>query len=146
MTFEKVIGKDNKIPWHIEEDLQLFRELTLGNTVIMGRKTYESIGKPLKDRNNIVISHSMEKKAGIEVCRSLEDALYMAKKFDRDRFIIGGAKVYEISLPFVNKMYISYVKKDYKGDTYFPEFDHEDWHIQRIKRYTDFSLVTYIRK
>ena len=146
MTFDDVIGKDNQIPWRIPEDMKLFRELTLGNTVIMGRKTYESMGKPLKERNNIVISREMKKIEGIEVCRNLEDALRTAEKFDRDKFIIGGATVYKSALPLVNKMYISYVKKDYKGDAYFPEFNHEDWNIKNIKQYIDFSLVTYIRK
>ena len=146
MTYDRVIGKDGKLPWKIPEDLKLFKEITLGNIVIMGRKTYESMGKPLRDRRNLVISRSMPKSEGIEVCGSLEEALEFAEESRGKAFVIGGATIYESALPIADRMYISYVKKHYEGDTFFPEFNHEEWNIQDIRRYDDFSLVDYIRK
>jgi dihydrofolate reductase len=146
MTKNKVIGKDNSLPWHLPEDLKNFKELTAGNTVIMGRKTWESIPerfRPLPNRNNIVISRNINSLEGIDVCSSVEEALEKAKSYDREIFIIGGSSIYEQFLPLTDKMYISYLKEEFDGDTYFPNFNKEDWKVVERKDFTEFEFVVY---
>ena len=140
------MGKQNALPWHISEDLKNFKRLTTGNTIIMGRKTFDSIGKPLPNRNNLVISGSMEQKEGIEVCKSIPEALEKAKKHGKEIFIIGGATIYQQALPFVERMYISWIKEEYEGDTYFPEVNLKEWYIISEEEHVEFFLVTYQRK
>lgn len=146
MTLKGVIGKNNTIPWHISEDLKKFKEITSENTVLMGRKTYESIGKPLPNRNNIVISSTMQSVEGIDVCRSLQEGITKSKSYGKKIFIIGGAKIYKQTLPLADKMYISLVKKEYDGDTFFPEFSQNDWEIEKKEDYKDFEFIVYTRK
>lgn len=137
MTGDGVIGLDNKLPWHIPEDMKNFKELTTGNVVVMGRKTYESIPekfRPLPNRDNIVVSTQMSNNSsnynGIIVVPSLEEALNKSKEFNKEIFIIGGAQLYEAALPFVEKMYISFVKGSYHGNVFFPEIDMTEWDVQ----------------
>ncbi len=146
MAPNRVIGKNNKLPWHIPDDLKNFKRLTTGNTVIMGRKTYESIGRPLPNRKNIVISTSMPTTDVVTVCKSLQEGIMEAKLFGKDVFIIGGASLYEQIIPLADKMFISYVKRDYDGDVYFPEFDENEWEIEQKEDHPDFELVIYVRK
>ena len=149
MTEEGVIGKGNQLPWHLPEDLANFKKLTLGNTVVMGRKTYESIPKkfrPLANRHNVVISLTMPSETGIVVCSSLEEALTAAQTYGKETFIIGGASIYQQALAVVEKMYISYVKQKYEGDAYFPEFNKDDWAIGNQQDFQDFKLVIYEKK
>ncbi len=146
MDKNRVIGKNNRIPWHISEEVKNFKKLTTGNTVIMGRKTFESIGKPLPKRNNIVISSSMQQTQGIDVCKTIEEGIMKAKSYGKDIFIIGGGTVYEQTLSLADKMYISYVKGEYDGDAFFPEFDEKEWHIEKKEEFPDFELVIYVRK
>lgn len=141
----RVIGKDGKLPWHISEDLKNFKRLTSGATVIMGRRTFESIGRPLPNRNNIVISTTMQPQAGIDVCRSLPEAIEKAKSYNKDIFIIGGSRAYREALPIADRMYLSFVKKEYDGDAYFPEFDESKWKITDRKDFEEFELVAYER-
>lgn len=143
MTKGHVIGKDGKLPWCIPEDMKLFRQFTTGNTVIMGRRTYESIGKPLKDRINIVVGSSMPRTDGLYVCRSLDNALDLAYAFKKDSFVIGGSGLYHAALPVADQMYISYIKQDYVGDTFFPRFSEEDWIVEERKDYAEFEWVRY---
>lgn len=144
MTKDHVIGKDNNLPWHIPEDLKSFKNLTKGNTIIMGRKTYDSIGRPLPDRQNIVISRSADIQ-GVDVCKSTEDAMEKAREYGKDIFIIGGASIYEQMLPVADKMYLSIVKKEYEGDAYFPRFDESLWKIESKEDRGEFELVTYVK-
>ncbi len=141
MTKQRAIGRNNKIPW--QPDLQNFRKLTVGNVIIMGRKTFESIGRPLPDRVNIVVSSSLRPKKGIIVCKSIEDALKKAKSFKKEVFVIGGASIYEQTIDLADKMYISYVKKAYKGDKFFPKFKKSDWKVESRKNFPNFELVVY---
>lgn len=143
MTKRRVIGKDNDLPWRISEDLKLFKQHTNGNTIIMGRKTYESIGRPLPNRNNVVISTSMPDTEGLDICRSIEEALQKAKSYNKDIFIIGGAGIYKQFLPYADKMYLSLVKHDYDGDTFFPEFNEQDWKIESEQDYEEFVFRIY---
>lgn len=145
MTKNRVIGRNNRLPWHLSDDLKNFKKLTVGNTVIMGRKTFESIGKPLPDRNNIVISSSMPPAENIIVAKTIEEALQKAESFNREIFIIGGASVYVQSLPFADRLYLSFIKKDYDGDAYFPEFNMKEWKIENKKDFPDFELVIFAR-
>ena len=148
MTKNRVIGKDNSLPWHIPEDLKNFKELTTENTVIMGRKTWESIPekfRPLPNRNNIVISRNLSAE-GADVCSSVKEALEKAKSYGKEIFIIGGSSIYEQFLPLTDKMYISYLKEEYAGDTYFPNFNKEDWEIIERKDFAEFEFIVYERK
>lgn len=143
-----VIGHDGKIPWRLPEDMKLFKRLTTGNTVVMGRKTYESMGKPLPNRNNIVLSSSLlaSSSQGIIVCKTLEDALRVAEPFNKEVFMIGGSKVYEQSLSLAQRMYLSYVQGNYEGDAFFPKFNSADWLVEECKDYPGFKWVNYKRK
>ncbi len=146
MDKNHVIGKNNKIPWHISEEVKNFKKLTSGNTVIMGRKTFESIGRPLPDRNNIVISSSLSQIPNVDVCKTFEESIIKAKSYGKDIFIIGGGTVYEQAIPLAGKMYISYVKGEYEGDVYFPEFDEKEWHVEKKEGHAEFELLVYVRK
>ncbi|SRR3989338_5701694 len=148
MTKEMIIGKDNSLPWSIPEDLQNFKKLTSGKTVIMGRKTFESIPqkfRPLPNRHNIVISRNMPLQEGVDVCASVQEALEKAKSYGQEAFIIGGSSIYEQTLPLADKMHLSLVKKSYQGDSYFPNFNKQEWKIIEKKDFQEFELVTYIR-
>lgn len=144
----KVIGLSGKMPWDIKGELKRFRELTTGNVVIMGRRTYESIGRPLPDRTTIVISNTREYSGvNVKTAKSLEEAISMAG--DKDIYISGGSKVYEEALPIVEKMYITEVDITVEGDTYFPEFD-ESKFIKEVNEKVHgeipYVYVTYRRK
>ena len=150
MTKDRVIGKRGKIPWNIPKDLEHFKNTTSGNTIIMGRKTFESLGKALPNRNNIVMSTSMQpingERQGMDVCASVKEALERARCYGKDIFIIGGAQIYQEFLTIANKMYVSYIKKDYEGDTYFPAFNESEWVVEKREDHPDFELVIYKRK
>jgi len=122
-----VIGHRNTLPWHISEDLKNFKKITLNHSVIMGRKTFESIGKPLKYRRNIVISRNKNLQiSGVEIVSSLDDAICLAKSED-EVFIIGGEQIYEIALPIATNMFITKVHSTIEGDAFFPNFDENQW-------------------
>ena len=149
MTKDRVIGKDNQLPWHIPEELKSFKELTTNQIVIMGRKTYDSLPskfRPLPNRHNIVLSESMGFQEGIDVCTSIEDTLQVAKSYNKDIFIIGGSTTYREFLPIADTMFISYIKGDFDGDSYFPEFDLTEWSIENTRKFERFTLVKLIRK
>ena len=144
-TKNRVIGKDGKIPWNIEGEQRRFKELTLGNTVIMGRRTYEEIGRPLPDRKNIVISGTKTFAGRINV-RSFEEALAVAG--NDNVYISGGSDIYRQSLSIVEKMYITEIEAEIEGDTFFPKFD-ESKFTKTIDMYIDgavpYRYVTYTR-
>ena len=126
MAENRIIGRDNQMPWHLPQDLKRFRALTSGHPVIMGRKTFESIGKPLPHRENIVITRNSEWKAeGARTATSLEQALEMAReKNPREIFIIGGAEIYRLGLPLADRLYLTLIHQTVEGDAHFP-----DWKI-----------------
>nr|AIA14652.1 Dihydrofolate reductase [uncultured bacterium]AIA15101.1 Dihydrofolate reductase [uncultured bacterium] len=125
----RVIGKSNDLPWYLPADLKRFRILTTGHRVVMGRKTYESIlarlGKPLPDRENIVISRSLTAPGCVNV-RSLDEALALGH--DDEIFILGGASIYEQALPHTQRIYLTQVMAEIEGDTFFPELKSSEWH------------------
>lgn len=127
MAGNNAIGKDNQLLWHISEDLQFFKKLTLGGTVIMGRKTYESIGRPLPKRRNIVITRTEGYlAAGAEIVHSLEEALSIAES-DEKVFIIGGGEIYRQAISFADMLYITKVDRTYDADTFFPDIKYSQW-------------------
>lgn len=145
MTRKRVIGKEGRIPWDIPEEMALFRRITSKGTVIMGRKTFESVGM-LKGRENIVLSRKAKRMGGAKVCNNLEDALKLARTYGRDIFIIGGAEVFGEALGIADRLYLSYIKKEYEGDAFFPRFETGKWIVERRKDYRDFEQVVYSRK
>lgn len=131
---------------HIPEDLLNFKKITFGKTVIMGRKTFESIGKPLPNRNNIVISSFLKKQPRIDVCKNINQALEKAQFYNKKIFVIGGATIYEQFLPLADKLYLSWLKKNYEGDTFFPKFNKAEWEIKFKQEFNDFECAIYHRK
>ena len=147
-----VIGYQGKMPWgRLKEDLIHFRELTIPHPVIMGRKTYESIGKPLTKRENIVISSNpdlIETSSGIYFCKSLEQAVSYAEGLDDVAFIIGGQNLYEqtINHPLTSTLEITRIHKEYPGDTFFPQMDINIWKLENYVRGKECDFETHIRR
>lgn len=148
MTKNGVIGDKGRIPWHIREDLQRFKRLTIGHPIIMGRRTYESIGKPLPGRTNIVLTSSPNLAVPPEVLRfgSLNAALDHCRQRNEDLvFVIGGSKVYEAALPLADKLFITEVRQDVPGDTKFPDYDRTTWAERAREDNAECSFVEYTR-
>jgi dihydrofolate reductase len=145
MTKENIIGKDNNIPWHISDDLKLFKKNTINNTIIMGRKTYESIGKPLPKRKNIVVSSKLKVDNEVKVCDTFEKAINLAENLGKDIFFIGGNQIYKSALKIADHIYLSLVKGNYSGNVYFPEYDKKDWQMIDSKEYDKFTFIRYRR-
>jgi dihydrofolate reductase len=146
MTIDGIIGKGNQLPWNIPDELKHFKSSTQGSTVIMGKKTFESIGRPLPKRNNIVLSPPGLTIPDVTVCHSVEHALQVAESYDNNIFVIGGAYTYEQFLPLVDFLYISYIKKHYDGDVFFPVVDFSDWQVVEKKDHAEFEFVLYKRR
>lgn len=134
MARNHVIGKDNTMPWHLPEDLRYFKRITLGKPVIMGRNTYESIGKPLVQRPNIIISRNPDYTVdGATVVHSLDAALQLGTQLlcdagpDGELMIIGGAQIYAQALPHAQRLYLTEVHAEPEGDAHFPRFDRSKW-------------------
>lgn len=127
------IGANNQLLWHLKDDLKMFKQLTTGHPIIMGRKTYESIGKPLPNRRNIVVSRQLENTEGIEVVNTLEQAIKAIGE-NETAYIIGGGQIYQSSLEVADKMYITFVDATFeKADIFFPKVDFGDWkEISRV--------------
>jgi len=127
MDDNQLIGKDNALPWHLPADLGYFKKTTTGKTVLMGRKTYESIGRPLPNRRNVIVSRNANFQAhGCEVVASIDAALELAKN-DDEVMVMGGASFYEQMLPSVDRLYITQIEGAHEGDAYFPKFDRSEF-------------------
>jgi dihydrofolate reductase len=146
----QVIGVDNTMPWHLPEDLKRFRALTTGHHIIMGRKTYESLGRLLPDRTTVIVTRNQDYKVeGAVICHSLEEAV-QACTHDDEAFIIGGAELYQKALDFVSKLYVTEVHLEIEGDAFFPKVDEKIWQPIAREALTstkgfDFNYVTYER-
>lgn len=133
MAENRTIGRNNSLPWHLSEDLKYFKRTTMGNSIIMGRKTWESIGRPLPGRTNIVISRNTNYQAdGVKVVGSLQEAMDLAESISiidgsQEAFVIGGAGLYKEALPFAQRFHLTRVHADVEGDTHLPEFNEEEW-------------------
>ena len=146
MSSNGVIGNKGQLPWHLSDDLKFFKKLTFGSPVIMGRKTYESIGRPLPGRKNIVISSNANIYDDIEIHQSIEELIDVYKDSTESLFIIGGAQIYSALLNWTKEVYLTYIYKEYSGDTYFPQIDN-DFKLDGIEFKTDeFEVRKMIRK
>ncbi len=152
----RVVGIENRLPWHLPEDLKYFKRTTSGKAIIMGRKTYDSIGRPLPNRTNIVITRNPEFTApGIKVVASLEAAIELAKEVNHingvdEVMVIGGASIYESALPIADRLYLTHVHAEVAGDAYFPEVNFKQWAEVSREDYKasennpyDYSFVVY---
>ncbi len=149
-----VIGKDNHLLWHLSEDLKRFKELTTGHTIIMGRKTFESIGKILPNRKHIIFSQNPDFKINNEQVEIVHSMLQIQEYIESEEecFVIGGAMIYNLLMPYVQKMYVTQINKEFEGDTFFPRIDEEKW--QEIDKSSgkdeendlEYEFLTYIRK
>lgn len=141
-----VIGVDGRLPWRIPEDLARFKRLTMGQALVMGRETFESIGRPLPGRSTIVLTRRTEWSApGVQTAGSLKEALSMAEKQGQDSFVSGGAEVYREALNVADVMELTEVDAEPDGDTHFPEVDWDDWAVVSRKTHSGFTFVTYTR-
>ena len=146
-----IIGCHGKIPWDIPEDRARFRELTTGNICIMGRRTYESIGRPLPDRINIVVSANQSLfSRNLRTVRSLEEAIKLAQKCadmsggDQEIFICGGKRIYAEGLEIADRVYLTEIDKKYEGDAFFPEFDKSSFELTKQERREELGLSFYV--
>lgn len=139
MSKNRVIGKDNDMPWHLSDDLKNFKKITTDKTIIMGRLTYDSIGKPLPKRHNIVLSRSLQN-TEVTVLDSLEKALSVSQH-EEEIFIIGGEKLYSQTVDIATKIYLTTINEDMSGDRYFPNFDMSQWNMidSKIYKKNDFN-------
>jgi dihydrofolate reductase len=147
------IGKDNDLLWYLPKDLRHFKTITNGHTVIMGRKTFDSVGKPLPNRRNIIITRNTDLQIeGTEVVHTIEDALELAKE-DGEVFIIGGEEIYKIAMKHTDKIYLTVVHESFEADAFFPEIDKNLWvetasekHLPDEKNNLSFTFSTLERK
>ena len=150
-----VIGKDNKMIWHLPEDMKRFRKITENHVIIMGRKTFESLGKVLPNRKHVVMTHSKDLRINdenVEIVNSIDE---LKKYIDSNEecFLIGGAMMYNLLMPYTNKIYMTELDKNFEGDTVFPKLDENKWkEIEREEGTPDginnfkYEFVTYVRK
>ena len=148
----KAIGKNNQLLWHLPADLKHFKEITSGHTIIMGRKTYDSIGKPLPNRRSIVITRQALQLPGCEVVPSLNAALALCQN-ETELYIIGGAQIYKEALPLTDVIYLTEIHQNFEADTFFPEICPEEWeeilrqnHAPDEKNALSYSFVTLRRR
>ncbi len=135
MSENRVIGRDGALPWHLPTDLARFKSITTGHTVIMGRKTFESVGQPLPNRRTIVITRNNDYQcAGVFIAHSLDEALDHAARED-EIFILGGEAVYQMALSRADCLYLTIIHATIEGDTYFPTFDFDDWKLVEDERH-----------
>jgi dihydrofolate reductase len=145
-----VIGNGNDLPWHLPEDLKHFKLLTMGKTVLMGRKTYESIvkrlGKPLPGRKSVVISRQTGYNVpeGVLVFHDLKTAIENLKS--EDIYVIGGSEIFNMALPLAKKMYVTHVAGNFQGDAYFPPINWDEWEKVGEDKHQGFSFSVYIKK
>lgn len=131
----RLIGKNNQLPWHLPADLAHFKAVTMGKPIVMGRKTYESIGRPLPGRRNIVISRQNLKIPGVEIFSGIEEAL-QALKTEKEIMIIGGSTIFEQVLPIAHQLYLTIIHHQFEGDAYFPAWDKNQWKQTSIESHS----------
>jgi len=128
MASNRVIGLNNKMPWHLSADLKKFKKITMGSPVLMGRKTHESIGRPLPGRTNMILSRNPDyRQDGCLVFNDLETALEKACENADEIFVIGGSDLYEAILPIADTIYLTIIHREFQGDAFFPDIDLNDW-------------------
>ena len=149
-----VIGKDNQLIWHLPEDLKRFKRLTTNHTIIMGRKTFESLGRVLPNRKHVILCNDAKMSVDDENVEILDDISKLKKYKDseEENFVIGGATIYKLLMPYSDKMYVTHINEEFEGDVYFPEISENDWKITERekglrdeKNPFDYEYVTYER-
>jgi dihydrofolate reductase len=148
-----VIGKDNQLIWNLPADLRMFKTLTMGHSIVMGRKTFDSIGRPLPGRRSIVITRQKHYKAdGCKVVHSLDEAMAEVSH-EEEVFIIGGAQIFELAMDLADKIYLTKIAHSFEGDTFFPEINPDKWVQTAIESFQpdaknsySYSFISYIRK
>lgn len=155
MAKNRVIGKDNRIPWYLSSDLKYFKRKTLHHHIIMGRKSFQSIGQPLPKRTNIVVTRDpFFVASNVLVARSIQEALTIAdSNGEEEVFIIGGGQIYEQSMTYWDRLYLTVVDAEVEGDVYFPELKEEEWTLVSEEKYQadekndyDFRFLVYERR
>ncbi|WP_066193316.1 MULTISPECIES: dihydrofolate reductase [Gracilibacillus] len=155
MSKNRVIGKDQQLPWHLPKDLKFFKDKTLGQTVIMGRKTFESMNAPLPKRHNILLTtKEVDQPDGYDVIHSIDDIQALeAQDPTKEWFVIGGQEVYRKALAFADRIYMTLIEEEFEGDTFFPTFDESKWEItskekgiKDEKNPYDYYFIQYDRK
>lgn len=154
MDENRVIGLHNELPWRLPEDLKFFKRVTMGHPIAMGRKTYESIGKPLPGRENIVITRDESfQPEGCVILNSIHELFEYAGQKDEEVFVIGGAEIFKEVLPRADRLYLTIIHEQFEGDTYFPVFDIDKWQLQTRgkglkdqKNPYDYEFLIYNRK
>lgn len=150
-----VIGKDNKLIWHLPEDLKRFKRLTTGHTIIMGRKTFESLGRVLPNRKHVILCNDMEMNIDDKNVEVLEDISMLKEYIDseEEHFIIGGATIYKLLMPYAKKLYLTLIHEEFEGDVYFPEIEEKDWKVidreeglRNEENPFDYEYITFERK
>jgi dihydrofolate reductase len=127
MDKNRAIGLNNQLPWHLPEDLKYFKRVTMGKPIAMGRKTYDSIGRPLPGRENIVITRSQG--TTIEGCTVIHDVKDLLKREDEELFVIGGAEIFKEIMPYADRLYITEIREVFEADTFFPEINMGNWEL-----------------
>src|SRR5574338_300059 len=143
-----VIGGDGGMPWHLSDELRLFKETTLGHVLVMGRRTYEAIGRPLPERRTVVVTRNADWSPGVDdvvVAHDLEDALDRARRLGGETFVVGGGEVYAAALPLADRLALTFVDREPDGDTRFPEVDWDDWRETGRRPGEGWVRVTYDR-
>jgi dihydrofolate reductase len=147
MSLNRVIGAGNKIPWHLPEDFKWFKKMTTGHIIVMGRKTFESIGRPLPDRTTVVLTRSKVPVAGVKTISDIAEIESLPAEYpDRQVFICGGAQVYEKALPLCSDLYLTMVKRTVDGDTFFPAFEERFTLVAEIRDCPEFKILHYRRR
>ncbi|MGR8998048.1 MAG: dihydrofolate reductase [Gammaproteobacteria bacterium] len=139
MASNRVIGNNNVMPWHLSADLKKFKQITMGSPILMGRKTFESIGRPLPGRTNIILSRNSEyRQDGCLVFNDIEKAIKKGCESSGEIFVIGGADLYEAMLPIADALYITIINREFQGDAFFPDIDMNEWsEVEREDIYDD---------
>jgi dihydrofolate reductase len=145
MSTDRVIGNGDGMPWDVPEEYTHFLRLIDQQTVIIGRRSYEIFGKGLTSAHNVVVSRSADHLKGTVAVRSVEDAVRVARSFDRIVFSAGGASIYAQTIPLADTMYLSCIKGQFTGDAYFPAFNEQEWTIERREDHPRFEFVVYRR-
>lgn len=141
MSLNRVIGVAGGIPWHLPEDFKWFKRMTTGKVVLMGRRTFESLGRPLPNRTNVVVSRTLQPREGVLVLPRLED--FEPGRFSEEVFVIGGAQIYEQLLPRCTDLYLSVVERTVEGDAFFPPFEEGFESCGVVLREPEFQVIHY---
>lgn len=144
----RLIGKDGWMPWNIKEELKHFRDYTINKDLLVGRKTFEGFKKPLPNRFHYVLTRSeLEcQSESVKVIHDINEVIEKYKNTESELVVIGGSQIYKEALPYVDKMVISIIDREYEGDTYFPFYDENDFMIESVEKHEQFSVMTLLRK